>query len=100
MNKVESIEKEYKEKQPIFEKIFMLECKEIRKIVGKILKDHNIDFNIDTANIKKESINDKPNEIIIEFYDYITISFIGIYFHPEHGEVKLITKLYNDFVKE
>ena len=100
MTMVEKIEKEYKEKQPIFKKIFNLPCKDIKKIIGKILNDYQIDFCLDSSRVIKKIINDEPDTITLEWYDQIEISFMGVYFKPEHKSRYLITRLYNDFLEE
>lgn len=102
MSQIGEIEKEYNRSRPIFKKLFNMKCDKIKEIVKNILKQYDIEFCnfIDEADVVKELTNDEPWSIKINYYDQVSISFMGIYYNKEHCTSKLVTKLYDEFVKE
>jgi hypothetical protein len=75
----------------VFNKIFELKNKELKKELKKIIGGDNYDV-IDNAYVKKTLGNDVPSEIRLSYYDSYIINSTGIYFEPELGGTVLIRK--------
>jgi hypothetical protein len=58
---------------------------EIRNILIDILDVKYYDI-LAKGTCRKEYLDGKPHEVVINFYDNIVISWCGIYYRPEHGD--------------
>jgi hypothetical protein len=87
-------EKQYEEGLPTFEKLFKLSSQELKEKIKEICGSNvsNEYLFTESSHVVKTIKNDKPKEIVIEFYDSISISPFGISYQPEHGSGrKLVT---------
>lgn len=94
------IEKQYALGLPIFEKLFNLSSVELREKIKEICgsKVSNQHLFTDSSNVRKTILNDRPQEIVLEFYDSISISPFGISYSPEHGQGKKLVEFDKFFV--
>jgi hypothetical protein len=81
----------------IFNKLFELKKDDFIKVMKYIFKDNkDILQLLEKGNIIKTIIDDKPDSIVINFYDEIVINCSGIYYNPEYGIPNVILKC-NEF---
>lgn len=73
--------------QPIFEQIFKMSDAEIKSKLKDMDFVRDIDDSMfgDKVSVTRVIKNEKPYEISIEFYDTITVNWMGVSFKPEHG---------------
>jgi hypothetical protein len=80
--------------QPALNEFFSLNRKEIkekiRDIIGESWFDEHCSGMIEHGTVIKMTSNDVPEKIEIYYYDKIEITQFGIYFHPEHGDRKIL----------
>lgn len=87
--------------QPVLEQFFKMTDKEIKLKVKSILKnkvDSYDDSFVEFGSVKRVIQNEQPQEIIISYYDSVEISFMGIYWKPEHGGATIVTHFDEHFV--
>lgn len=79
---------------PMFKKLFELNRNDFITVMKEIFHDNKSVMEIleGSNNITKTIRNDTPEEISVEYYNSISINFLGVYYKPEH-EVQ--TKLIN-----
>ncbi len=91
MTIVEQIQEDYKVGQPIVNEFFKMSDAQIKEkimsICGSKLKENRIE-NLEGFHVKRTIYNEEPKNIELNFYDSITISFMGIFYESEHGTVK------------
>lgn len=94
MSQVDTILKKYEIGKPIFEKIFLLSSKEIKKLIEIISYNFKTvnqkDFDFKSCEVIKTIKDDEPNKIELCFYDKIYIDCFGIYFMHEHSGCEII----------
>lgn len=75
---------------PILKSLFELNSADLRgkikEIVGNRLPGY--DHLFCSGTVTKITVDDSPNKILIQYYDTITITWLGITFKPEHGTVR------------
>lgn len=90
----ERIQKAYDTGYPIFEQLYNMSHVEIREKLNSILKSQagyeTYQSVISAGTVVKESYDDKPHEIKINFYDTIEINFMGIAYKGEHRAPRII----------
>ena len=94
-----SIQEKYDEGLIILKQFFALSDKEIKEKLLSILGDEDKYSDIlgDGSQIKRTIINENPTEIVIYFYDMITIGLFGISYSSEHGVDSIIVKFNGHF---
>jgi hypothetical protein len=98
--KILDIVKQFEEGFPIFEKLFNLNSVELKNKLKEICGEEFSADNLfsESSHVTKTIVNDRPQEVVVDFYDTISISPIGINYQPEHGESRKIVSFNKFFV--
>lgn len=97
-NLVESIEQKYVVGQPILEKFFNLNKKDLLIKLKDILGDKYEYILENNPRVTKTCVDDEASEIKLDAYDCLIIDFMGISFKREHGGASRVLDFY-DVVK-
>lgn len=101
MSTLEEFQVQYETGYKVFEKLFQLSDKELKEklksIIGSDLDKWNDGILGNDSGVERKISNEKYKEITICFYDWISISPMGIYYHPEHGEARKMIEFNKHF---
>jgi len=78
---------------------FALSDKEIKEKLLSIVGDDDKYSHIleDNSTVTRNIVNETPSNIVVSFYDSISISAFGISYSPEHGEGTTLVKFNKHF---
>jgi len=94
----EKIIREVEEGRKTFFPLFDMSDEELLNKLKEITGDEYDDFWDNKPTVRRIIENEIPNKIEIWFYNHIEISWIGIWYYPEHGagrEVRKFDKHFN-----
>ena len=94
-----SIQEKYEEGLIVLKQFFALSDKEIKEKLLSIVGDDDKYSHIlgNDSQVKRIIMNETPSEIIISFYDEITIGSYGITYKHEYGNETTIVKFNKHF---
>ena len=87
MSAVDNIKKQVEIGQPIFEQFFALSDKDLKEKVKAVCMNGQgiVDIVDNDCRVERTIIDEKPNKIMLSYYDSIKIDWQGIHYIPEHG---------------